>query len=48
VGARPGRQSPSGSSGSLEAHFRDAVFDVRSDWPGGTAGWWETVRLGLR
>jgi hypothetical protein len=33
---------------ALEAHFPDAVFDVRSDWPGGTAGWWETVRLGLR
>jgi hypothetical protein len=33
---------------ALEAHFPDAVFEVRSDWPGGSASWWEAVRLGLR
>ena len=33
---------------ALEAHFPDAVFEVRGDWPGGSAGWWEAVRLGLR
>jgi hypothetical protein len=32
----------------LEAHFRDAIFEVRSDWPTGHVGWWEAVRLGLR
>ena len=33
---------------ALEAHFPDAVFEARSDWPGGRADWWEAVRLGLR
>jgi hypothetical protein len=33
---------------ALEARFPDAVFEARSDWPGGSAGWWEAVRLGLR
>ena len=33
---------------ALEARFPDAVFEVRSDWPGGSASWWEAVRLGLR
>lgn len=33
---------------ALEARFPDAVFEVRSDWPGGRTGWWEAVRLGLR
>ena len=34
--------------GALEAHFPDAIFEVRGDWPMGQAEWWETVRLGLR
>lgn len=33
---------------ALEAHFPDAIFEVRSDWPMGHVGWWEAVRLGLR
>jgi len=33
---------------ALEQRFPDAVFEVRSDWPTGHAGWWEAVRLGLR
>ncbi len=33
---------------ALEAHFPDAIFEVRGDWPTGDVGWWETVRLGLR
>jgi hypothetical protein len=33
---------------ALEAHFPDAVFEVRADWPTGSVEWWETVRLGLR
>src|SRR5215472_17415362 len=33
---------------TLERHLWDAVFEVRSDWPTGEAGWWEVVRLGLR
>jgi hypothetical protein len=33
---------------ALEAHFPDAIFEVRADWPTGQAEWWETVRLGLR
>ncbi len=33
---------------ALEEHFPDAVFEVRSDWPTGLTGWWETVRMGLR
>ena len=28
--------------------LRDAVFEVRGDWPAGPVGWWEVVRLGLR
>jgi hypothetical protein len=33
---------------ALEAHFPDAVFEVRGDWPAGHVEWWEKVRLGLR
>lgn len=33
---------------ALEAHLPDAVFEVRGDWPGGQASWWEAIRLGLR
>lgn len=33
---------------ALEAHFPDAIFEVRGDWPTGHVEWWETVRLGLR
>jgi hypothetical protein len=32
---------------ALEAHFPDAIFEVRADWPTGQVEWWETVRLGL-
>jgi hypothetical protein len=33
---------------ALETRFPDAVFEIRADWPGGRADWWEAVRLGLR
>ena len=33
---------------AVEAHFPEAVFEVRSDWPTGYVGWWEIVRFGLR
>lgn len=33
---------------TLEAHFPDAIFEVRGDWPTGHVDWWEAVRLGLR
>jgi hypothetical protein len=33
---------------AVEAHFPEAVFEVRSDWPTGCVGWWEIVRFGLR
>lgn len=33
---------------ALEAHFPEAIFGVRSDWPTGRVDWWEAVRLGLR
>ena len=33
---------------ALQAHFPEAVFEVRSDWPTGRVEWWEAVRLGLR
>jgi hypothetical protein len=33
---------------SLEAHFPEAIFEARNDWPTGRVDWWEAVRLGLR
>jgi hypothetical protein len=33
---------------ALQAHFPDAIFEVRGDWPTGHVDWREAVRLGLR
>jgi hypothetical protein len=33
---------------ALETRFPGAIFEIRADWPGGRADWWEAVRLGLR
>jgi hypothetical protein len=32
----------------LERHLHPAMFEARSDWPGGDVEWWEVVRFGVR